>query len=208
VPPPAFRLLLVTDRKLARRPLPELVETALASAAPGLIAVQLREKDLEARALAELARALVPVCRARGAPLLVNDRLDVALAVGAGGVHLPQASFKADDARRLLGPDKLVGVSCHSIEEVRDAKGCGAGYATFGPVFDTPSKRRFGPPVGLERLREAARLSLPLYGLGGVGVDNAGEVLEGGAAGVAAIGAWVGSSAEALPGVVRALLGT
>jgi thiamine-phosphate pyrophosphorylase len=207
VPRPEFRLLLITDRKLAKRPFAELVEAALCAAPPGTLAIQLREKDLDARAVSELAGALLPICRARQAPLVVNDRIDVALALDLDGVHLPRASFKADDARRLLGPAKLIGVSCHSVAEVRDARDRGADYATFGPLFDTPSKREFGPPVGLKRLREAAQAGLPLFGLGGVNVGNRQQVLESGALGLAAIGAWL-QSAEEVETAVRALVGT
>jgi thiamine-phosphate pyrophosphorylase len=205
---PAFRLLLITDRKRSAAPLPQMVEAALSSVPPGAVAIQLREKDLDARPLLELARGLQPICRAHQAPLLVNDRIDVALALDLDGVHLPQVSFKADDARGLLGPTKLIGVSCHSIAEVRDAIQRGANYATFGPLFETPSKRDFGPPLGLERLGEAAQAALPLYGLGGVTAINASEVRRSGAFGVAAIGAWLDGMKELLPSTVKALLGS
>jgi len=188
----SFRLLLITDRQRSALPLAQMVEAALASVPPGSAAVQLREKDLEARALFQLAAELLPVCRAHRAPLLINDRIDIALALDLDGVHLPQASFRADEARQLLGPSKLVGVSCHSTDEVAQARQLGADYATFGPIFDTPSKREFGPPVGLEALREASTLGLPLFGLGGVTRANAAEVMRERASGVAVIGAWLG----------------
>jgi len=203
---PAFRLLLITDRKLAGRPLPEVVQEALSAVAPGSVAIQLREKDLDTRPLLDLASALLPLCRARNAPLLVNDRIDIALALGLDGVHLPHASFKANDARRQLGPEKLVGVSCHSVAEVQDAKARRASYATFGPLFDTPSKRAFGPPVGLEELGRASAVGLPLYGLGGVTSVTALQVRQHGAVGVAAIGAWLG--AQDTGGAVQRLIAT
>ena len=194
---------LITDRRLA----PDLVgaaDAALAALPPGVAAVQLREKDLGGRALLALARALVAVCRARGQLLLVNDRLDVAIAAGADGVHLPAAGVPAGDARRLLGPGALVGVSCHSAADVARALAGGASYGTFSPVYDTPSKRAYGAPVGVAALREAARLGLPLVALGGVDAARAAEVRAAGAAGVAAIRAWLAAADPAA--AVRALL--
>ncbi len=188
-PPRAY---LVTEGGLV----PDLVaavRAAMAGLPPGAVAVQLREKAMPARDLLGLARALQSVCGPAGQPLLVNDRLDVALAAGAAGVHLPSTGFAPEEARRLLPPGALVGVSCHSAEDVARAAAGGADFATFGPVFDTPSKRRFGPPVGLGRLAEAARLGLPLLGLGGVDLANAAQVVAAGAHGVAAIRAWLGA---------------
>jgi thiamine-phosphate pyrophosphorylase len=193
---------LITDRALA----PDLAAraaSALAGAPPGSVAIHLREKGLGGGAQLALARSLGAVCRARGQLLLVNDRLDVALAAGADGVHLPSAGVPPADARRLLGSSALVGVSCHSAEDVARARDAGATYATFGPVYDTPSKRPFGAPVGLEALRDAARLGLPLVALGGVDASRAREVVAAGASGVAAIRAWLEGDAAA---AVRALL--
>ena len=121
----------------------------------------------------------------------MNDRLDVALAAGADGVHLPSDGVPPADARRLLGPGALVGVSCHSAEDVLRARDGGASFAFFPPLYDTPSKRAYGPPLGLEPLRAAAVLGLPLVGLGGITVERAAEVRAAGAAGVAAIRAWL-----------------
>jgi thiamine-phosphate pyrophosphorylase len=181
---------LITDRRLAPD-LPARVAAALAGVPAGTVAVHLREKDLGGAALLALARAILPACRARGARLLVNDRVDVALAVGADGVHLPAAGIPPEAARRLLGPAALVGVSCHSAADVERARAAGASYATFSPVWDTPSKRAYGPPVGLAALQGAARLGLPLVALGGVEPSNAGQAFAAGAAGVAAIRAWL-----------------
>jgi thiamine-phosphate pyrophosphorylase len=194
---------LITDRRLA----PDLerrTDAALAGIAPGRVAVQLREKDLGGRDLLELARRLRAVCHAHGQLLLVNDRVDVALAAGADGVHLPSAGIAPRDARRLVGPDALVGVSCHSADDVRRARDGGASHASFGPIHDTPSKRAYGAPLGLEALRAAAALGLPLVALGGVDAARAPDAFAAGAAGVAVIRAWleVGDPAAA----VRALL--
>jgi thiamine-phosphate pyrophosphorylase len=198
------RVYLITDRTVAPD-LPARVEAALAGLPPGVAAIQLREKGLGGGALLELARALLPAVRRAGQLLLVNDRLDVALAAGAHGVHLPSAGVPPGEARRLLGPGAWIGVSCHGAEDVRRARAGGADFATFGPLYDTPSKRAYGAPVGLARLGEAAALGLPLVGLGGVDASRAPAVRAAGASGVAAIRAWLGA---ADPGrAVRELLG-
>lgn len=181
---------LITDRRLA----PDLVaraEAALAGLPPGRVALHLREKDLGGRDLLALARALAGACHARGQLFLVNDRVDVALAAGADGVHLPSAGIRPADARRLVGPAALVGVSCHSAADVARARDGGASHATFGPVHETPSKTAFGPPVGLDALGEAARLGLPLVALGGLDAARAPEALRAGAAGIAVVRAWL-----------------
>ncbi|MDY0002819.1 MAG: thiamine phosphate synthase [Polyangia bacterium] len=185
---------LVTDRRLVPRgDLPALVDRALALAPKGSVAVQLREKDLTSRELLVLARALGEITRARGASLLVNDRIDVALAAGADGVHLAGHSLPPKDARRILGPDLLLGASAHSLEEARRARAAGCDFATFGPVFPTPSKAPLGSPLGLEALEKAcaALAPFPLIALGGLDLDSAGACRAAGAAGVAAIRAWL-----------------
>jgi len=194
---------LMTDGRLSPD-LPARLSAALRGAPPGAVAVHLREKELGGAALLALARALLPVCRARGALLLVNDRLDVALAAGAGGLHLPAAALPPAEARRLLGPAAALGVSCHSAAEVARARDGGASYATFSPIWDTPSKRAYGAPVGLEALRGAAGLGLPLVALGGVTPANAGQAFAAGAAGVAVLRAWLVGPEPAA--VVAALL--
>lgn len=181
---------LITDRKLTRD-LAARAAAALAALPPGVAAVHLREKDLGGRELLALARSLLAVCRARGQLLIVNDRIDVAVAAGADGVHLPAAGVPVAEARRLLGPAALVGVSCHGAEDVARALAAGASYATFSPVYDTPSKQAYGAPVGVDALRAAARLGLPLVALGGVTAARVSEVRAAGAVGVAAIRAWL-----------------
>ena len=203
MPPRNPRVYLVTDAVPASE-LPDRVAAALAGLPPAVAAVQLRAKDMGGKDMLALARALRDVARAAGQWLMVNDRLDVAVAAGADGVHLPSRGIPAADARRLLGPGAIIGASCHSVAEVRRARDGGADFATFGPVFDTPSKRAWGPPVGLDALREAARLGLPLVALGGVDPSNAASTVAAGAAGVAAIRAWLGAADAA--GAVRRLL--
>ena len=171
---------------------------------PGSVAVQLRLPGASGRELLAQARSLRGVVRDCGQLLVVNDRIDVAIAAGADGVHLPSAGVSPADARRLLGAGRLVGVSCHSAEDVARALAGGADLATFGPLFETPSKRAYGAPVGLERLAEAARLGLPLFGLGGVNLSNASAVVDAGAAGLAAVRAWL--EADDPASVVKALL--
>jgi thiamine-phosphate pyrophosphorylase len=171
-----FRLYLITDRKLAARHggLPTAVEAALSAAStavgPGAVAVQLREKDLGGRELWELGRALRERCSRHGAPLLINDRLDVSLAVTADGVHLPANSFAVADARRLLGPSRMIGVSTHHASEVVAAAKAGADFAVFGPVYAPLSKPSAGAGNGAAVLAAASRAGagMPVYGLGGI----------------------------------------
>ena len=185
----SFRLYLITDRKLALRHggLPAAVAAALSGAAaePGAVAVQLREKDLGGRELHELARAVRERCARYGAPLIVNDRLDVALAVEADGVHLPGDSFAVGDARRLMGRSRLVGVSTHQPAEVAAAARAGADFAVFGPVYAPLSKAAAGAERGAEGLGAALRAGggMPVYALGGITADRVREL-----AGAAALG--------------------
>jgi thiamine-phosphate pyrophosphorylase len=183
-----FRLYLVTDRRRAAGgDLPGAVERALAG---GVRAVQLREKDLSGRELHELAAALRALTARHGARLLVNDRVDVALAASADGVHLGTSSIPPAAARRLLGPEALIGCSTHDLRELAEAEAGGADFVTFGPVYATKSKAPFGPPVGIEPLRRAcAAARIPVFALGGIDAENAGEVLGAGAWGIGAIGA-------------------
>ena len=162
-----------------------------AAIAAGVDWVQIREKDLSAQELLGLARESVTA--AGGARVIVNDRLDVALAAGAAGVHLGRESLGAREVvswcRGGHAPAEfLVGVSCHSLAEAREAERAGAGYIFFGPVFDTPSKRGMGEPQGLARLGEICRVvKIPVLAIGGVSEENAGECIRAGAAGIAAI---------------------
>lgn len=181
-----FRLYLVTDRRI-RPDLPEAASRALSALPRGVAAVQLREKDLPARELFELAGLLREVTLRHGAALLVNDRLDVARAVGADGVHLRRDSVACADARAFLGEGALLGASCHSLEELGER--AEADFATFSPVFASPGK---GEPLGLDALGEAARTSpLPLFALGGVKPHRIPEVLSTGVHGISAIRAWL-----------------
>lgn len=188
-----FALYLITDRRQA--PNGQLIPTVRRALEGGVRAVQLREKDLSAAELLPLAGELRSLTREFGAHLLINDRVDVALATGADGVHLGGHSLPAADARRLLGPDNLIGVSTHRIEEIRTAEESGADFVTFGPVWFTPSKAPYGEPVGLAQLREAcAATALPVFALGGVRPERVPQALAAGAAGVALISAILAAS--------------
>jgi thiamine-phosphate pyrophosphorylase len=197
----------VTDRRtLESAPLPSdslpgnfgplggssLHDSIRRAAAAGASWIQIREKDLDARALVELARFAVVEARKANAHVLVNDRLDVALAANAAGVHLGEKSLPLETAiewRRSAGRlDFLIGVSCHSLESARAAGRGGADHIFFGPVFATPSKAEFGAPQGIERLREVcASVDIPVLAIGGVNLENARACIAAGAAGVAAI---------------------
>lgn len=179
------RLLAISDAAERRgRPL----ETWLGELeAAGVDAVQVREKELGDRALYELVQAFR---RLWPRTLLVNGRIDVALAAGADGVHLPSAGLGVAALRRRFGTQVVIGRSTHYPEEVAAARQAGADYVTFGPIFPTPSKARYGRPPGLEGLRRAVATGLPVIALGGVGPDELPEVVGAGAAGVAGIRAF------------------
>lgn len=181
-----FRLYVVTDRQqTAGRTLEEVI---VAAARGGAGAIQLREKDLSARDLYSLGARLQTALSPYGVPLLINDRLDVALALDAAGVHLAGHSLPTAVARRVLGPDKLLGVSTHSVAEARGAADEGADFVVFGPVFTTPSKLAYGPPQGLQHLATVVRqVHCPVIAIGGIDATNLPQVLQAGAYGVAMI---------------------
>jgi thiamine-phosphate pyrophosphorylase len=186
VPAPTFDLLAISDLPSLAEPFADWLRRLAEAGIAGIGALQIREKHLDDRAVLELARearaALPP-----SAAVLVNGRLDIALAADAGGAHLPAGGVPVDALRRRFGPGVLLGRSTHHVEEVEAALREGADYVTFGPVYPTPSKARYGPPRGLDELARAAKIPIPVYALGGVTLSRFGEVAEAGAAGVAGI---------------------
>ncbi len=199
MPNPDFHLLAISDRHAFGRAWEDPMARWLhALGAAGAGALVLREKDLDDRALYGLARraraALPPAVR-----LLVNGRLDIACAAGADGAHLPADGLPLAPLRRAFGPRPLLGRSTHTLEEVERARDEGADYVLFGPVWETPGK---GAPQGLEALRRAAALGVPVLALGGITIERIPEVAEAGAAGAAGIRLF--QREEELPAVVAA----
>ena len=186
----APQVYLITDRRATNdRPLAEVVARALdgAGAHAGSVAVQLREKDLDPRALLALARALRAVTAAHGARLFVNDRVDVALASGADGVHLGAGALAGADVH-AVAPGLEVAVSTHAVAEVirlRDAPWLS--FVVFGPVFETPSKRPYGPPLGVPALQQACATGASIVAIGGLDGERARACRAVGVAGVAVI---------------------
>ena len=192
----------VTDRKALAgdKSLSALLDVIRAAAAAGVDWVQIREKDLPARELFALVKEAVALAsirpgsiRAPSIKIIVNDRLDVALAAGAAGVHLGHASAPAREVVRWCRAgnapaDFLVGVSCHSLEGAQEAENAGTSYTYFGPIYETPSKIPFGKPHGVEELAQVARaVRIPVIAIGGVNESNATQCIRAGAAGIAAI---------------------
>jgi thiamine-phosphate pyrophosphorylase len=183
---PPLELHFITDRK-ALGPKGLLPQIAAAARA-GVNVIQIREKDLPARDLVGLTRDALEAALETGTRIIVNDRLDVALGTGASGVHLGRESLPLREARRIAPSGFLIGASCHSLEEALEAETEGADYILLGPIYSTPSKVRFGPPLGLEKLRQAAGcVRIPVLALGGLTVERARECRAAGAAGIAAI---------------------
>jgi thiamine-phosphate pyrophosphorylase len=187
------RLLLVTDRHQTNgRPLVPLLQRVLTAAAP---VIQLRERDLSARELLTLTHEVQAVTASRRSQLLINDRIDVALSLEGVGVHLRSDSLPVSIARQLLGSHRLLGISVHAVEEAVQAESQGADYIVFGPIYETPSKQMFGPPLGIHILEKACRLvRIPLIGIGGVTAPRAREMRRAGAFGVAVITAILGAA--------------
>jgi len=187
----------VTDRKSlgSAAPVPSELEKIRAAAQAGVDWIQIREKDLPARELLAMARQAVSIVRSSAgkALVIVNDRLDVALAAGAAGVHLGGESAPAREVVRWCRAGNAptgfrIGVSCHNVQETLEAESAGADYALFGPIYDTPSKRSHGAPQGIARLKEVCgAVRVPVIAIGGVNEEKAPECIRAGAAGIAAI---------------------
>ncbi|HEY6404137.1 MAG TPA: thiamine phosphate synthase [Blastocatellia bacterium] len=187
------RLAFLRRAEITHDDLPRLQLEAIAKAAQaGCQLIQIREKDMSARELSAFTRAAIERARPHGARVLVNDRLDVAMAAGADGIHLRASSISSREVRAVAAQrgrhDLLIGVSTHSIAEARLAEEGGADFIVCGPVYDTPSKRAFGPPLGLDVFAEiCGAVKIPALAIGGINLTNYREPLRRGAAGVAAI---------------------
>jgi thiamine-phosphate pyrophosphorylase len=186
----ALRLCLVTDRRLGRgRALAEIVAAAVRG---GATMVQLREKEATTRAFVEQARALKATLAPLGVRFLVNDRLDVALAVDADGLHVGQSDMPVAEARRLLGPDKIVGLSITELEQARAADAAAADYLGVGPIYRQQTKDDASPPLGVAGLRAIRDLTQkPIVAIGGLTPDNSAPVIAAGADGLAIVSAIV-----------------
>lgn len=181
--------LMITDRRQSPRPLEETVKRALER---GLRKILLREKDLDSRALYDLALPLRTLTKNFQAQLFIHDRVDVAQAVGADGVHLGWRSLPPEKVRALWPAPGLLGVSCHNGNEAERAWAVGADYITFGPIFSTPSKEGLLVPTGLEALKAIKeQAGGAVFALGGISEERAQAVLEAGADGLAAIRAFL-----------------
>lgn len=178
-------LMLITDRSLCKQPLLDVVQLALKG---GMKTVQLRERGLTTYELYSLACEMRKITLDFGANLIINDRIDIALAVEADGVHLGWQSLPIHKVRELFGFEKLIGVSTHNRQEALRAQDCRADYITFGPVFPTPSKVGLLEPVGPEEIQKIKNeVKMPVIALGGIHGGNVETVLEKGADGIAVI---------------------
>jgi thiamine-phosphate pyrophosphorylase len=191
MPPVDFHLLLVTDRSLVHgRPLESVLRESVDA---GVQAIQLRERDLPTRELLSLTQQIRAMTRDRAVPLIINDRVDMALALDLEGVHLRASSLPVSVARRVLGRHRLIGVSAHSVAEAQQAGDDGADYVILGPIYETPSKREFGDPLGLAVLADACRhSSVPVFAIGGITCERIESARDAGAFGVAMIGGILG----------------
>ena len=184
----ALKLYLVTDRDLSLgRSLEEVVTEAVEG---GVTIVQLREKEASTGEFVALARKLMKVLKPLNIPLIINDRVDVALAVDADGVHIGQSDMSYADARRLLGPGKIIGLSVENFKDIEAANALDVDYVGISPVYGTPTKTDTAEPFGLEGLRKAVEMSVhPTVAIGGMNARTIGEVMEAGADGVAVVSA-------------------
>ncbi|HAG52003.1 MAG TPA: thiamine phosphate synthase [Deltaproteobacteria bacterium] len=193
-----FNLYLITDRQQisrqhaadSKRSLLTVIEEALKG---GVKAVQLREKDLNAWELFELAQGMRRLTKDYNAKFFINDRVDVAMSVGADGIHLGQNSFSAREVRKIFHK-AIIGVSTHSVEEAEIAEKQGADFVTLGPIFYTPSKVGYGEPLGVALIKKVKReIKIPVFAIGGIKMDSINEVIQAGADGVAVISAIIGA---------------
>ncbi|TKG96899.1 thiamine phosphate synthase [Puteibacter caeruleilacunae] len=183
-------LYLVTDRPLSKgRSHEYIVERAVKG---GVTMVQLREKDISTREFYELALSLKKALEGTNVPLIINDRLDIALAVDADGLHIGQSDMPYEVARRLLGKDKIIGLSVETIEQAREANELDVDYIGLSPVFDTNTKSDINTPLGLAGIREIAGFTKhQTVAIGGINTSNTADIIANGADGIAVVSAIV-----------------
>lgn len=181
-----YSVYLVTDRRYARLGrFDEIIESALRG---GVSAVQLREKELSGKEFWQSAMEVKGICRQYKVPLIINDRLDIALAVDADGLHLGQSDIPLEIARKVLGTEKIIGISVSNIEQTREALKHAPDYLGVGTVYPTPTKTDTEPPLGLTGLREIRRITaLPIVAIGGIKLDNCESIVDAGADGLAVV---------------------
>ncbi len=178
---------MITDRKLFTHH-SSLITAVKKALQGGIRAVQLREKDMGTRDLLQLAYKMRNLTEEHDAKLFINDRFDIALAVGADGVHLTRNSIPVSKVRETVKKRLLIGVSTHSLKEARDAERGGADFITFGPVYRTPSKLAYGKPVGIDALKQLNRkMKVPVFAIGGINGSRIKDIRESGAHGAAMI---------------------
>jgi thiamine-phosphate pyrophosphorylase len=199
-----FNLYLITDRRLVTRH-SSLVTAVRQALKGGVKVIQLREKDLNTQELLKLAYKMRDVTEQYDARLFINNSFDVALAAEADGVHLTQNSIPVDAVRKTVKAKLLIGVSTHSLKEARAAEKGGADFITFGPVYRTHSKLRYGPPQGLDNLEEVcSKVGIPVFAIGGIKSHRIDKVKKAGAFGVAMISEIFG--AEDIKGKAKELV--
>lgn len=189
-----WSLYLVTDDKLCGERL--LADIILSAVQGGVSVVQLREKHITSREYVELGKKILELLRPFKIPLIINDRLDIALAIGADGVHLGQSDIHFNDARRIMGPNALIGTSVETIEQVFEAESWDVDYLAVSPIFSTQTKTDTSPPWGVEGLKKVRSVSKhPIVAIGGIHLNNIEDVLNAGADGIAVVSAILSSSA-------------
>ncbi len=182
-----LNFVLITDRKVCDKKLTDIIEQAIDG---GVGTIQLREKDLSTCDLYSLAKEIHEITERKGANLIINDRVDIAIAVDADGVHLGWQSLEIDIVRKMIGSDKLIGFSAHSLEEAERAESSGANYISISPIFDTANKDYFIKPLGVgETGKIKKQIDILVIALGGINENNVDSVLRNGADGVAVISA-------------------
>lgn len=179
--------ILITNRKICESELTEIIVKAIEG---GVGTIQLREKDLSTKDLYMLAKELRKITKELDVNLIINDRVDIALAIDADGIHLGWQSLNIGEVRRIAGQEKLIGFSAHNLEEAKKAMIEGTDYVTISPIFDTPNKDYFIKPLGVREIKRIKeQVNIPVIALGGVNENNVKEVLENGADGIAVISA-------------------